>query len=90
MVQTRNLWDFIKNTEILSLPARFTFTHSPIRHKLLTFISIISLGLKKVMCPSVFSTRKATRPTNTTQPATAPRMLILLCISYTQVLMKDK
>lgn len=39
-----------------------------------TFIHFISLGLKKVMCPSVLSTSSTSRHANTTQP----RMLILL------------
>lgn len=42
-------------------------------------MSINSFGLKNVMCPSVLWTSSAIRHTSTTQPATAPRMLNLLC-----------
>lgn len=45
---------------------------------MLTFKTIISLGLKKVMCPSALSASSASRHTSTRHPVTAPRMLILL------------
>lgn len=44
---------------------------------MLTFKTIISLGLKKVMCPSALSASSTSRHTSTRHPVTAPRMLIL-------------
>ena len=53
-------------------PIPDTDKYSPV-----TFISIISLGLKKVMCPSVLFTIMATKQTTSRQPLTAPRILML-------------
>ena len=53
-------------------PIPDTDKYSPV-----TFISIISLGLKKVMCPSVLSAIMATKQTTSTQLLTAPRILML-------------